>query len=861
MVKRKLKQRTGDLTVIVNVGGVPTKKVRKKRGKSRARGGGSVRPAKNFVVSYTDQTPTLNLLKEFSETNRLLLTGQNNLAPALAAAPAAPARLAAQTSEPSVMGTAYSIDTTRPIDTPRPNRLAPEPLAPDPPRPPRPLPSRPLVPKPPRGQAAKSQDLSGFRKLASHFRGRVKPEIMEDTKQDLDREKMRQEDKASRKMPPPRPERLTGNVEAISTMKANLAEVERRFAQPGPPALAPLESPQVSSPLVDALLSSIPTTPLTRQFSDIEPTPPVSRQTSDTRPPMVTRGEETLPQRPPPNMSSQFTNTELPPNRSSQFTNTELPPNMSTGTNTDPPSEEAVRLARDQAAVIGRTKAELKKTKAELAKSKPSMTTAGIQTLPLQVSPPNTSTGTNTEPPRPPNRSSQFTNTELPPNMSTGTNTEPPRPPPNTSSQFTNTELPPNRSSQFTNTELPPNMSTGTNTDPPSEEAVRLARDQAAVIGRTKAELKKTKAELAKSKPSMTTAGVQTLPLQVSPPNTSTGTNTEPPPNRSSQFTNTESPPNTSTGTNTLPPRPPPNMSTQFTNTESPPNMSTGTNTLPPRPPPNMSTQFTNTDPPPNRTESGTSTPIAQMTTTGTDALPQRPPRNMSTQFTNTDPPPNMSTGTNTEPEDNLRKAMDELAQPKVKEKFKEKKVRITQERKDRDTEQLKEREEKTSDYGGPARMLSIRQKIVAQDSAKKVVAPSQNVEGSFPQKVVAQNVAGSFLSSVSRNFQQRLAPTKRMDSGAEQRPTIEQTLLSLRAESKPLPINDRWNRPSLDDVSADIARKKPSAPKRSVSMVVPSVVVPSVAAPSVVAPPKPLKGVPKPKRRTPKVDQPGTDI
>ena len=731
MVKRKLKQRTGDLTVIVNVGGVPTKKVRKKRGKSRARGGGSVRPAKNFVVSYTDQTPTLNLLKEFSETNRLLLTGQNNLAPALAAAPAAPARLAAQTSEPSVMGTAYSIDTTRPIDTPRPNRLAPEPLAPDPPRPPRPLPSRPLVPKPPRGQAAKSQDLSGFRKLASHFRGRVKPEIMEDTKQDLDREKMRQEDKASRKMPPPRPERLTGNVEAISTMKANLAEVERRFAQPGPPALAPLESPQVSSPLVDALLSSIPTTPLTRQFSDIEPTPPVSRQTSDTRPPMVTRGEETLPQRPPPNMSSQFTNTELPPNRSSQFTNTELPPNMSTGTNTDPPSEEAVRLARDQAAVIGRTKAELKKTKAELAKSKPSMTTAGVQTLPLQVS----------------------------------------------------------------------------------------------------------------------------------PPNTSTGTNTEPPPNRSSQFTNTESPPNTSTGTNTLPPRPPPNMSTQFTNTESPPNMSTGTNTLPPRPPPNMSTQFTNTDPPPNRTESGTSTPIAQMTTTGTDALPQRPPRNMSTQFTNTDPPPNMSTGTNTEPEDNLRKAMDELAQPKVKEKFKEKKVRITQERKDRDTEQLKEREEKTSDYGGPARMLSIRQKIVAQDSAKKVVAPSQNVEGSFPQKVVAQNVAGSFLSSVSRNFQQRLAPTKRMDSGAEQRPTIEQTLLSLRAESKPLPINDRWNRPSLDDVSADIARKKPSAPKRSVSMVVPSVVVPSVAAPSVVAPPKPLKGVPKPKRRTPKVDQPGTDI
>ncbi len=136
MVKRKLKQTTGNLTVVVNVGGVPTKKVRKKRGKSRARGGGSVRPAKNFVVSYTDQTPTLNLLKEFSETNRLLLTGRNNL---MLEAPAAPARIAAQTSDPSVMGTAYSIDTTRP-DPPRPNRLAPAPLAPDPPRP---APTRP----------------------------------------------------------------------------------------------------------------------------------------------------------------------------------------------------------------------------------------------------------------------------------------------------------------------------------------------------------------------------------------------------------------------------------------------------------------------------------------------------------------------------------------------------------------------------------------------------------------------------------------------------------------------------------------------------------------------------------------------
>ena len=98
-MKRKLKQKTGDLTVIVNVGGAPTKKGRKKRGKSRARGG-SVRPAKNFVVSYTDQTPTLNLLKEFSETNRLLLTGQNNLTTGLSIAPMN--RLIPQTIDPSI---------------------------------------------------------------------------------------------------------------------------------------------------------------------------------------------------------------------------------------------------------------------------------------------------------------------------------------------------------------------------------------------------------------------------------------------------------------------------------------------------------------------------------------------------------------------------------------------------------------------------------------------------------------------------------------------------------------------------------------------------------------------------------------
>ncbi len=161
MVKRKLKQTTGNLTVVVNVGGVPTKKVRKKRGKSRARGGGSVRPAKNFVVSYTDQTPTLNLLKEFSETNRLLLTGQNNL---MLEAPAAPARIAAQTSDPSVMGTAYSIDTTHKYDRPRPNRLAPEPPAPDHPHHPDPHQPDPHQPdRTARTTGSRSQDLSGLK--------------------------------------------------------------------------------------------------------------------------------------------------------------------------------------------------------------------------------------------------------------------------------------------------------------------------------------------------------------------------------------------------------------------------------------------------------------------------------------------------------------------------------------------------------------------------------------------------------------------------------------------------------------------------------------------------------------------------
>ncbi len=63
-------------------------------------------------------------------------------------APAAPARIAAQTSDPSVMGTAYSIDTTHKYDRPRPNRLAPEPPAPDPPAPARPAPARPAPARP-----------------------------------------------------------------------------------------------------------------------------------------------------------------------------------------------------------------------------------------------------------------------------------------------------------------------------------------------------------------------------------------------------------------------------------------------------------------------------------------------------------------------------------------------------------------------------------------------------------------------------------------------------------------------------------------------------------------------------------------
>ena len=450
MVKRKLKQTTGNLTVVVNVGGVPTKKVRKKRGKSRARGGGSVRPAKNFVVSYTDQTPTLNLLKEFSETNRLLLTGRNNL---MLEAPAAPARIAAQTSDPSVMGTAYSIDTTRP-DPPRPNRLAPAPLAPDPPRPApaRPAPSRPVVPRPAQGrQAAESQDLTGFRKLASHFRGRKasrqrqardKPVILEMTKQDYDRDQMRQEDKASRKMPPvpPRPKKM-------ETTGTNT-----------PPVLPPRPPPKMTT---------------------------TGAETLPQRPPpnMTTTGAETLPQRPPPNRTTTETSMtpleEMPPppllkRESSSLDRPPERPNMvSRGEETLPQqasqaTREATQLARGVMEDIAKTKSqlsvkeqELKDTRKKLNRAEfdvelgaklvtlrgneitqlqkdleqekksrmpqrppPNMTTTGAETLPQR--PPNMDTGTNTA-----LFKTTTTGTEMAQMTTTGVETLPQRTPPN----------------------------------------------------------------------------------------------------------------------------------------------------------------------------------------------------------------------------------------------------------------------------------------------------------------------------------------------------------------------------------------------------------------------------------------------
>ena len=457
MVKRKLKQTTGNLTVVVNVGGVPTKKVRKKRGKSRARGGGSVRPAKNFVVSYTDQTPTLNLLKEFSETNRLLLTGRNNL---MLEAPAAPARIAAQTSDPSVMGTAYSIDTTHKYDRPRPNRLAPEPPAPDPPAPARPAPSAPARPAQGR-QAAESQDLSGFRKLASHFRGRKErgkpsyPQIIHTTKEEYERDIMRREDRPwspSRKMPPvpPRPKKM-------ETTGTNT-----------PPVLPPRPPPKMTTTGAETLPQR----------------PPPNRTTT---------GAETLPQRPPPNrtigtntaLNTTTTGTsmtpleEMPPppllkRESSSLDRPPERPNMvSRGEETLPQqasqaTREATQLARGVMEDIAKTKSqlsvkeqELKDTRKKLNRAEfdvelgaklvtlrgneitqlqkdleqekksrmpqrppPNMTTTGAETLPQR--PPNMDTGTNTA-----LFKTTTTGTEMAQMTTTGVETLPQRTPPN----------------------------------------------------------------------------------------------------------------------------------------------------------------------------------------------------------------------------------------------------------------------------------------------------------------------------------------------------------------------------------------------------------------------------------------------
>ena len=457
MVKRKLKQTTGNLTVVVNVGGVPTKKVRKKRGKSRARGGGSVRPAKNFVVSYTDQTPTLNLLKEFSETNRLLLTGQNNL---MLEAPAAPARIAAQTSDPSVMGTAYSIDTTHKYDRPRPNRLAPEPPAPDPPAPS--APARPAPARPAQGrQAAESQDLSGFRKLASHFRGRKErgkpsyPQIIHTTKEEYERDIMRREDRPwspSRKMPPvpPRPKKM-------ETTGTNT-----------PPVLPPRPPPKMTTTGTETLPQR----------------PPPNRTTT---------GAETLPQRPPPNrtigtntaLNTTTTGTsmtpleEMPPppllkRESSSLDRPPERPNMvSRGEETLPQqasqaTREATQLARGVMEDIAKTKSqlsvkeqELKDTRKKLNRAEfdvelgaklvtlrgneitqlqkdleqekksrmpqrppPNMTTTGAETLPQR--PPNMDTGTNTA-----LFKTTTTGTEMAQMTTTGVETLPQRTPPN----------------------------------------------------------------------------------------------------------------------------------------------------------------------------------------------------------------------------------------------------------------------------------------------------------------------------------------------------------------------------------------------------------------------------------------------
>ena len=211
-------------------------------------------------------------------------------------------------------------------------------------------------------------------------------------------------------------------------------------------------------------------------------------------------------------------------------------------------------------------------------------------------------------------------------------------------------------------------------------------------------------------------------------------------------------------------------------------------------------------------------------------------------------------------------------------------------EREEQEAEQLKAAQKINDDeYGGTARAISIRQKVISQnekmfnrsmearaaaededfdsfsryskDAVQKFMAlydkddPNYNKIRKVRIAQEKKNVADSFsrplaaVFAVNRSFQERLAPQKRMDSGAEQRPTIDETLspirpvLRARADekrlkpkpppprpSRPAPPalikNLRWDRPSLDDVSQDTSdipiRKKPSPPKRGKSTAAP---------------------------------------
>jgi len=98
---RKRKQKKGNVsqTVIVNVA--------KSGARGRApRGAPRGAPRANTVVTYTDQTPLLNLVKEFTQNNRLMLEGsRDNITrptePRLSIAPD-PRLLIPQTIDPSI---------------------------------------------------------------------------------------------------------------------------------------------------------------------------------------------------------------------------------------------------------------------------------------------------------------------------------------------------------------------------------------------------------------------------------------------------------------------------------------------------------------------------------------------------------------------------------------------------------------------------------------------------------------------------------------------------------------------------------------------------------------------------------------